>query len=146
MPIRKWMLVLGAVLTLAACGTDRATDTNAPPAASDITPLSPPVSPAAQYRTAVEDRVAAVLHTTASQLRSQLAADRRLTLMNLAKPAGLSQDKLAAAILSALTDSADAAARAGVWTVEQAGQEKQYWTAQPDLNLITEISRWFRDD
>jgi hypothetical protein len=144
MKTRKWALALAAVLTLAACSAHPVADTD-PPLAADRTPLSPPVAPSAQYRAAVEDQVATVLHTTTPQLRSQLSADPRLTLMNLAKPAGLSLDQLAAAILSALKGATNAAANSGAWTGEQANQEKQYWSAQSDPNLISEISRWFRD-
>jgi hypothetical protein len=66
-----------------------------------------------------------------------------LTLMNLARPAGLTQDTLAAAILSALND-ADAAARSGTWTAEQSEREKRYWMAQSVPDLISETSRWYR--
>jgi hypothetical protein len=46
-------------------------------------------------------------------MRRSLILLGALTLVNLAKPAGLTQDKRAAAIVSALNDAADAAARSG---------------------------------
>jgi hypothetical protein len=64
--------------------------------------------------------------------------------MNLAKPAGIAQDELAAAILSALKDAADAAARSRRWTAEQSDREKQYWNTQTQPGLISEVSRWLR--
>src|SRR5262245_56288025 len=144
MHLRRPLAALAAVLALTACDTHRSAGADPPPPASSSRALVPPVPPDADYRSAVEDRVAAALHSTTSQLATQLKADERLTLMNLAKPAGIAQDKLVAAISSALKDAADAAARPGRWTAEQANQEKQFWTAQSDPDLISELSRWFR--
>ena len=146
MHIRKCLLIAGAVLALAACGTDRPAEANRAPAPiAATTPLSPPVATSPDYRKAVEEKVAGWMRLTPVQIRTQLQADQGATLMNLAKSGGFAQDQLASAILSALNDSADSAARSGTWTAEQANQEKQYWTAQSQADLITEISRWFRE-
>lgn len=144
MLIRRCLLALAAVLAVSACGTHRSAAGNPPPPAVDSSPLAPPVALDADYRKTVEDGVAAALHSTPSQLSAQLRADPRLTLMSLAKPAGIAQDRLAAAILSALKDAADAEIRWGRWTAEQSDREKQYWNTQRQPDLISEVSRWLR--
>lgn len=144
MPIRRCLLALAAVLAVAACGTHQSATRNPQPSAVDSSPLAPPMPLDADYRKAVEDGVAAALHSTPSQLSARLRADPRLTLMNLAKPAGIAQDQLAAAILSALKDAADAEVRWGRWTAEQSNRETQYWNTQTQPGLISEVSRWLR--
>jgi hypothetical protein len=134
------------VLALAGCGRAHPRTPNTFPApVASAAPLSPPVAPALDYRTAVQAYVADQLHLTPQQVRARLQADPNATLMTFAKPLGVAQDTLAPKILSALNEAADSAVRSGGWTIKQATEEKQFWATQPPPALITEVSRWFRE-
>jgi hypothetical protein len=139
-------LLIALALAATACGRGQSSAQGgvAPPAAARA-PLSPPVAVSLEDRTAVEQQVAARMRLDPARIRAQLQADPNATLMTAAKPLGLAQDQLAAIILAALNDRADTALRSGTWTAPQASQQKQFWTAQPQPDLIAEISRWFRE-
>ena len=146
-PAAVCLLVLaGTVVALAGCGRDHArTPSTFPAPIASAAPLSPPVAPGPDYRTAVQASVAYQMRLAPQQIRARLRADPNATLMTLTKPLGLAQDQLAAKILSALNEAADSAVRSGGWTIQQGIDEKQFWGAQPQPALITEVSRWFRE-
>jgi hypothetical protein len=134
------------VLALTGCGRDHARTPNTfPVPVASAAPLSPPVAPGPDYRAAVQGYVADQMHLTPQQVRARLQTDPNATLMTLSKPLGVAQDTLASKILSALNKAADSAVRSGGWTIQQATEEKQFWAAQPQPALITEVSRWFRE-
>jgi hypothetical protein len=91
----------------------------------------------------VEVAVASRLHLTRAAVASQLRAAPGSTLMNLAKPLGIAEDQLAAAIRRELNRTAGTAVQSGTWTSRQAGDEKRFWASQPAGSLITEISAWY---
>jgi hypothetical protein len=134
------VLFLGVALAAGACHGNQPV-APAPAAA----PLSPPVAAQADDRSAVCAQVAAGLHADPAQVTAALRADSNASLMTLAKPRGLAQDQLAELILAALRDRADARLRSRAWTAQQAEQDKQFWSAQPQPDLISEVSRWFRE-
>jgi uncharacterized membrane protein len=134
------------VLALTGYGRDHARTPNTFPApVASAAPLSPPVAPGPDYRTAVQGYVADQMHLIPQQVRDRLQADPNATLMTLSKPLGIAQDTLAPKILSALNEAADSAVRSGGWTTQQATEEKQFWSGQSQPALITEVSRWFRE-
>jgi hypothetical protein len=131
---------------LAGCASSRAQDAAQPlpPQPVSSTPaLTPPTAADARYRGRVEADVADRLHLTPATIAAQLRATTGATLMNLAKPLGLTEDDLGPIIIASLDHAADSEARYGRWTAAQAGAERRYWTAQSPGKLITEVSAWF---
>jgi hypothetical protein len=143
MSARTCMLLLLVCMAarLAACGaTGRAPPAPAPdpPGA----PMHPPIAVDPPYRSAVEARIARMLHTSPADVRSKLSASPSSTLMNLAKPLGLAQDQLGAIVVRSLGDAARAAVRSGRRPPSAARKEQRYWEAQSAPSLIAEVSRW----
>ena len=97
------------------------------------------------YQGAVMHDVATSLNRSTTQIRAQLAVQPGSTLMNVAKPLGVAEDALARNLRSALSSATATRVRSGAWTPSQATQLTSFWTAQPDPDLITRISQWFRD-
>ncbi|MFI5254888.1 MAG: hypothetical protein ACHQ15_05470 [Candidatus Limnocylindrales bacterium] len=144
----RWSLaiLLAASLAVAGCGAQ----TPASPAglvqsAADPSspPLDPPVALDASDRAAVVERIAAALHQDPDQLGAQLQSDPSATLMTLAKPLGIAQDRLAEIVLAALSDVTDGRGASGSWTQNEVVAEKQFWAAQTQGALVAEVSRWF---
>ena len=133
-----------AALMLAGCGATRHADLTRLPAPATLAsaPLRPPLATDSAYRKTTEARIAQRLHTPVRDLVSQLRSTPGSTLMNLAKPLGLSQDQLGAIVLASINNAADAAVRSGRWTSTAARKEKRYWTVQPAPSLIAEVTRW----
>jgi hypothetical protein len=90
--------------------------------------------------------IASRLHTSVAAIDQQLRSQPNSTLLNLAKPAGLAQDQLAAVITSALNNATTDAEQTGHLTVAQAVQLTHYWNSQSTPRLITEASYWYLHD
>jgi hypothetical protein len=115
-----------------------------PPADPSSAPLAPPTSPEAAYRSRVTQQVTDALQQSRDQLAAQLQADPQATLITLAKPLGIAQDRLAQIVLDALNDAADANGTARLWTPQEVAAEKAFWASQDQGQLIAEVSRWLR--
>ena len=138
-------VVLVVAVLIAGCGTDNSGSTPLPPPPNVSVALSsPPLAVDATYRSAVEQAVATGIGLTVDQIRTNLGADPNLTLMNLAKPRGLTQDQLAGKARAALSTATDQAVRSGTWTASQAAQMTGFWRTESDPDLIVQVSRWFR--
>lgn len=140
------LVVLVASLGVAGCGAQ----TSASPAGSvqaaadpSSPPLDPPIALDASDRAAVVEDIAAALHQDPAQVGAQLRSDPSATLMTLAKPLGVAQDRLAEIVLAALIDATDLRESSGAWTQNEVIAEKQFWAAQTQGALIAEVSRWF---
>jgi hypothetical protein len=144
--VRRVVVIAVAALacSVAGCGSSGDPVGRQPPPAVTAAPLSPPITLTNGYRSDALSRIASALHETSEQIRSYLRAQPSATLMTLAKPAGLSQDQLAAAIRAALTAAGQSQIRSGTWTPSQAAQLATFWSAQPDPAVITQVSQWFR--
>ena len=144
----RWSLtiLLVASLAMAGCGARTPTSsTESIQSAADPSspPLDPPVALDASDRAAAVERIAAALHQDPSQLGAQLQSDPSATLMTLAKPLGIAQDRLAEIVLAALSDVTDGRAASGSWTQNEVVAEKQFWAAQTQGALIAAVSHWF---
>jgi hypothetical protein len=114
-----------------------------PAADASSPPLDPPIALDTSDRAAVVEHVAAALHQDPAQLGAALRSDRSATLMTLAKPMGVAQDRLAEIVLAALREVTDLRGSSGSWTQSQVVAETRFWTAQAHGALIAEVSRWF---
>jgi len=137
-------MLLCAVLiaVVAGCGGTNRPSAARPPAPTSATRLRPPIPAGAAYRRSVEVGIAARLHTTDANLRSQLRAAPGSTLEILAKPLGLAEDQLGTVTRASLDRAADAAVRSRRWTPAEARKEKRYWSTQSAPSLIAEVSTW----
>jgi hypothetical protein len=102
------------------------------------------MSPDATYRSRVAQQVADALQQPRDRLAAQLRADPQVTLMTLAKPLGVAQDRLAQIVLAALDAASDAYGADGRWTPQEVDAEKSYWASQDQGPLVAEVSRWLR--
>lgn len=146
---RSTVIALALTAAVTACGhTDqRATAGTAPPATlPSQAPLNPPGPLDAAYRSDVERNIAAHLHLTPTAITSKLRAEPGATLLNLAKPLGLAQDQLASVVSSSLRDATGRAVQTERLTAQQGANEQQYWSAQDDGTLVSEVSYWFVHD
>jgi len=137
-----------SVAVLAGCDAQpsaRSTTIEQPPANVADAPLAPPISPDAAYRARVVGQIADALQQDSGQLAAALRADAQSTLMSLAKPLGVAQDRLAQIALTALDEAADAYGQAGTWSAQQVTAEKAYWGSRSQGPLISEVSRWLRE-
>ncbi len=137
------VLAITAAL-ISGCTTDSGASTSLPPPDVSAQLPTPPLPVDTTYRSAVEQAVATGIGLAADQIRAGLGADPDTTLMTLAKPRGLTQDRLAGTIRAALRSATERAVRSGGWTASQAARMTGFWSTESDPDLIVQVSRWFR--
>jgi len=104
------------------------------------------VSVPATVHTSAKALVAQGMHLGVAEITSQLQRDPHTDLMTIAKAQGLAQDQLQRILLSALQSASAQAVSADSWTQQQADSDMAYWSQQRAVDLIADITAWFRSN